>query len=415
MRKNKAEKQKKPKRTKEQRKKLMKKILLIVGAVILGITLVTLITNIVLYKLNMSRVEEYSAVVNPDAVKPVLNDDGEYVFVTDRELKILQLTDIHIGGGWMSYNKDRMAINTVAAMITAEKPDLVVITGDIAYPVPFQSGTFNNKTSAKIFISLMEQLGVPWTVTFGNHDTESYSYFSREKIGKLYADESLEHCLFSIGPDDVDGVGNHIIHVENTKGELVQELVFMDSHSYTDGDIFGIFWKYDNIHQNQVDWYAEKIDAAKKQNPDVKSLVFIHIPLVEFQNAYNEYLENNENDTPDVKYVSGSIYEKDPYIYCGMNEDNLFEKMLELGSTQAIFCGHDHKNSLVLNYKGVDFTYGYSVDYLAYPGIKKIGDYRGCTVITVNPDGSYSQTHENYYQDKYKPLYDKEEVTFENN
>lgn len=415
MRKNNGEKQNKPKRTKEQRKKLLKKILLIFGAVILGVTVLTVITNLILYKLNMNRVEEYSAVVNPDAVKPVLNDNGEYVFVTDRDLKILHLTDIHIGGGWMSFNKDRMAINTVAAMVTAEKPDLVVITGDIAYPVPFQSGTFNNKTSAKIFISLMEQLGVPWTVTFGNHDTESYSYFSREKIGKLYADESLEHCLFSMGPDDVDGVGNHVIHVENTKGEPVQELVLMDSHSYTDGDIFGIFWKYDNIHQNQVDWYAEKIESAKKRNPDVKSLVFIHIPLVEFQNAYNEYLENNENDTPDVKYVSGSIYEKDPYIYCGMNEDNLFEKMLELGSTQAIFCGHDHKNSLVLNYKGVDFTYGYSVDYLAYVGISKIGDYRGCTVVTVNPDGSYSQTHESYYQDKYEPLYDKEEVKFENN
>lgn len=94
----------------------------------------TAIVNTVLYNLNMKRVNEYSAVVNPDAVLPVLEDNGEYAFITDRELKIVTLTDVHIGGGWMSFNKDRMAFNTVASLVTCEKPDLVVITGDLAYP-----------------------------------------------------------------------------------------------------------------------------------------------------------------------------------------------------------------------------------------------------------------------------------------
>lgn len=407
------EKAKKTDKPKRNVKKILKKIFIGLGISVAAITVLTFVVNLILFKINMSRVEEYSAVVNPDAVKPVLDENGEYVFETDRELKILTLTDVHIGGGWMSFNKDRKALNAVAAMVTAEKPDLVVLTGDLAYPVPFQSGTFNNKTSAKLIISLMEQLEVPWTVTFGNHDTEAYSYFNREKIGKLYADDSLEYCLFSEGPVDVDGVGNHVIHVKNTDGKLVQELVFMDSHSYTDGDIFGIFWKYDNIHANQVDWYEEKIKAAQENNPDVKSLVFLHIPLVEFRDAYDEYLENGENDTENVKYVSGDICEKDPYVYCGMGEDDLFEKMLELGSTQAVFCGHDHENSIVLNYKGIDMTYNYSVDYLAYVGMSKRGDHRGCTVVTVNPDGTYTQVHESYYQAKYEPLYPKEEVSFE--
>ena len=96
-----------------------------------------------------------------------------------------------------------------------------------------------------------------------------------------------------------------------------------------------------------------------------------------------------------------------------MHEDNLFEKALELGSTQGFFCGHDHDNSIVMNYKGIDLTYGYSVDYLAYSGISKRGYQRGCTVITVNPDGTYEQSHENYYQEKYQPLYEKETVSME--
>ncbi len=395
-----------------KKKQIFRKILFGIFGAAFCIAVITAVVNTVLFNLNLKRIEEYSAVVNSEAVVPVLDENGEYAFVTDRELKVLTMTDIHIGGGWMSFNKDRMAFNAVAAMVTAEKPDLVVLTGDLAYPVPFQAGTFNNKTSAKLVIALMEKLGVPWTVTFGNHDTESYSYFNREKIGALYSDEALKSCLFSAGPEDVDGVGNHVIHVRNSQGKPVEELVFIDSHSYTDGDIFGIFWKYDNVHQNQVDWYEQKIKAAQALNPDVRSLVFLHIPLVEYRDAYYEYKDNGNKDTENVKYVSGNIWEKDPYVYCGMNEDNLFEKILELGSTNAVFCGHDHLNNMVLNYKGVDLTYNYSIDYLAYGGISEKGDQRGCTVITVNPDGTYEQVHENYYQDKYQPLYPKENVTF---
>lgn len=70
---------------------------------------------------------------------------------SDKGLKVMQLTDVHIGGGWMSIKKDAMAINTVATMIRVEKPDFVVVTGDISYPVPFQAGTFNNKSGAQDF------------------------------------------------------------------------------------------------------------------------------------------------------------------------------------------------------------------------------------------------------------------------
>lgn len=386
-----------------------KKAALIISVVIAVAAGVTAIVNTALYNANLKRISEYPPVVNEEAVKPEKDESGVYTFTTDRELRILDLTDIHIGGGWMSFSKDRMAFNAVAAMVTAENPDLVVITGDLVYPVPFQSGTFNNKLSSKLIIALMEQLEVPWTLVFGNHDTESYSYYSREKVGGFYSDESLEYCLFSAGPEDVDGVGNHNIHVKDTQGKITQELIFIDSHSYTDGDIFGIFWKYDNVHQNQVDWYEKTILEAKENNPDVKSLVFLHIPLVEYRDAYNALMAGDES----VKHISGVVYEKDPYIYCGMHEDNLFEKALELGSTQGFFCGHDHDNNIVMNYKGIDLTYNYSVDYLAYVGVSKRGYQRGCTMITVKPDGSYEQSHENYYQDKYQPLYEKETVSME--
>ena len=56
-----------------------------------------------------------------------------------------------------------------------------------------------------------------------------------------------------------------------------------------------------------------------------------------------------------------------------------------------------------------------SVDYLAYPGIYKLGTQRGCTVIDISPLGEYDCRPENYYQDKYAYVSAgaKEEVTMQ--
>ena len=51
-----------------------------------------------------------------------------------------------------------------------------------------------------------------------------------------------------------------------------------------------------------------------------------------------------------------------------------------------------------------------SVDYLAYPGIYKLGSQRGCTIINFAPDGTFECKQESYYQDKYETLYEKEDV-----
>lgn len=397
-----------------KKKKVFPKVLLGVAIAVAAIVGISAAANFICLKKNLESIGKFEKVDNPDAVIPVMNEKEECVFKTGRELKTVNLTDIHLGGGWLSYKKDRMALNAVASMITAEKPDLVIVTGDIGYPVPFSSGTLNNMYPVKLFTALMEKLGVYYTVTFGNHDSEAYSYYSREKIGYAYEKPELKYSLFSVGPEDVDGVGNQIIRVENLEGRLIQALFLVDSHSYTDGDIFGIFWKYDNIHENQIEWYKRNVLEMQKENPDVKSLMFMHIPLVEFRDAFNEYQANGGKDSSEIKYISGEIHEKEPYVFCGIGEDDMFETVRQLGSTKAIIFGHDHKNNLALNYKGVDLIYNNSIDYLAYIGISKLGDYRGCSVININTDGTYSLKHESYYQDKYVSHFPKEEVTFEN-
>ena len=410
----KKEKVKKPKKTAKQRLKTLGKVLLIILAVIAVIGIIIAVLNAVNNKSVRNFISEsISPVEYTEQLKPELGEDGYYTFTTDRDFKVLQLTDVHIGGGTMSAKKDLMAINAVAAMVTAEKPDLVVVTGDVAYPVPFQSLTFNNKNGAVTFAQLMEKLGVYWCLCYGNHDTEAYSFYSRRQISdKIYCDkEAYPHCLFQKGPDEVDGYGNYVVNVKNSLGQITQSLFMIDSHSYTDGDYFGIQWKYDAIHENQVKWYKDTVAAITEENAGIqpKSLGFFHIPLAEESDAFDEYRKAGEKDTENVKYQYGLIGEGDFVICASKYNNGMFDAFKENG-TQAIFFGHDHLNNLSVVYKGVQMTYGMSVDYLAYPGIYKYGLQRGCTVITVKPDGSIDTVAENYYQDKYQSVNEKESV-----
>lgn len=410
LRKNKGEKIKK---TPKQRFIKFLKVLGVIFAIIAVIAVVTAVVNVVGNKSNSKVIASLSAVEYENQIVPVKDADGYFTYTTDNDLKIVQLTDIHIGGGYMSFKKDKLALNAVAAMLAEEKPDLVMVTGDIAYPVPFQAGTFNNKSGAVLFAELMEKLGVYWSPVFGNHDTELYSYFSRESISDLYESDKYPHCIFVSGNDEVDGYGNYFIKVKNTKGKLTQCLVGLDSHSYVDGDYFGALWKYDTIHENQIEWYESELKRLESENGAEmpKSLAFFHIPVSEFKEAWTEYAQNGYKDTENVKCIYGVVGEKEEGIYPGLYNYGFFDKVKELGSTMGMFCGHDHLNNFSLDYKGVRLTYGYSIDYLAYSGIQGFGAQRGCTVITVKPDGSFESRLENYYQDKYETALEKEAVS----
>ncbi|MCQ2463349.1 MAG: metallophosphoesterase [Clostridia bacterium] len=403
---------------KKARHKKAGKIISIIVSVIVLFVIVTSIITVVGVKSNLKKAEAFPK-INTVTLDAENFADGYWNIHTDHGIKIVQLTDVHFGGGWMSLKKDSMAMNAVASMLKAEKPDFVIVTGDIAYPVPFQAGTFNNKNGAKLFATLMESLGIYWTVGYGNHDTELYSFFTREEITDFYSSGDYPHCLVQPGPADVDGCGNQMFNIINSDDIITRTLFVMDSHSYIDGDFLGIMWKYDSMHENQIAWYKQMIEENQQHNHDViaamskkdmkryagfdavPSSVFQHIPLTEYKDAWNEYVENGKQNTENVKYNYGTVGESGQGIYCGIHEDNFFETMLEIGSTDTVFCGHDHLNNFSLNYKGINLNYGYSVDYLAYPGIYKLGSQRGCTVIKIDEDGNIKHHLENYYQDKY--------------
>jgi len=411
-----------------------KNILLIIISVIIAIAVIITGLNVLSVQNLMKKGSSYEKVEYENQLIPDKDENGNWYFTTDDDFKVMHITDIHIGGGFLSKTFDEKALNAVALMVTKEKPDLVIVTGDIAFPVPYSAGTFNNYSGIKAFGNLMETLGVYWDVTFGNHDSEAYTYFDREDVAALYGSGEFEHCLFQAGPKDVDGYGNHTIEVKNSKGIITQAMILIDSQAYIEDNIIeSIKGTYDNIHVNQVEWYESEIKRLNDENSrtikaiqddvngglfkdygTVKTQVFFHIPLVEMDDAWNEFKENDYKDTEDFEYVEGLIGETGRQVCCAYGEDALFEKMLELGSTQAIHNGHDHVNSTTFKYKGITFSYGYSVDYFAYSNIDKLGSQRGCTIITSKPDTTFSIDKYNLYSERYDlEDFTREEVTMQ--
>lgn len=313
--------------------------------------------------------------------------DGVYeVQMTKDPFKILQLTDIHLGGSLSSIRKDKLALEAVYREIAYTKPDLVIVTGNLTFPLGIMSASLNNNSAVSQFAALMRNLNIPWAFTFGNHDTEQIASMDKRSLCALYESLSFKTSgtlLYPYVQPDITGRNNQVIELFNSDGTLNHALFLIDSNAYTG---LGIN-EYDYIHEDQVKWYADEVERLHQKNGKmVPSMAFFHIPLQEYREAYQLY----ESGSRLVTYYFGSNDEEMiDTVCCSDYPGTFFDTAALLGSTKAMFCGHDHYNNMSLEYEGSRLTYGMSIDYLAMPGIAKSEKQRGATLITIDKDASY--------------------------
>lgn len=298
------------------------------------------------------------------------NPDGSY----NPDFKILCFTDIHIDGlntriqdtyDWIRYN------------IEKQKPDFVAFLGDSAL-------CYFNRTRTKEIADIMDAYGIYWTTVLGNHEGESRLELSREKTMELYSES--EKCLVSVSVDGVNGFGNQIINIMSSDTQISQSLYFMDSG----GDKINSETKY--IQKSQVDWYERTLTSTLENYGDIKSMIFMHMPLHKYEDAW-QAVENGETEP-----LWG---ERNERICCSESDEQdsfLFQKAKELGSTWAFVCGHDHVNDFAVMYEGIELIYNQASGYSCYDMYSKLKDsdptvteavrIQGCTVYTVHADGT---------------------------
>lgn len=316
-------------------------------------------------------------ILKKNNVTTIIKDEG-------RPFKILQLTDIHLGAGWVSSKKDKLALQAVKKLIDASNPDFIVITGDMFYPIWPLTGSANNLRGAKMLGNVLKEAGKPWCFVFGNHDTEMTSRANKDGIADYYM--QYENCLFEKGEESLTGCGNYCIRLETSDGKPCQLLMMIDSNQYTKKSFFSGF---DVIHEDQIEWYKKTVKEQSGDGELLPSLAFYHIPPKEFKEGWEKCFRGDK----DVIYHHGFVLEKDNYFgYPKETEGKFFSEMVEFGSCKGMFMGHDHLNTLSITYQGIRLTYGMSIDYLAYVPTAHWKTQRGGTIIEINDDGSFEVT-----------------------
>lgn len=251
-------------------------------------------------------------------------------FNKDGKFKIVQLTDVHYIHG---NPKSDVAIERINEVLDAEKPDLVLFTGDVIYGKPAEEGM-------RTVLNLAAERGIPFGMMFGNHDDEQG--LTRKELFDIVR---TIPCNLTDSVEGVSGASNYILPIKSSDGKKNQCIIYcLDSHSYS--HIEGIDG-YDYIKLDQIMWYREnsKKFTAENGGSPVPSLAFFHIPLPEY----------NQAAADEKTFLVGSRQEKAcaPYLNTGM-----FASMKEMGDIQGVFVGHDHDDDYAVYRKGILLAYG---------------------------------------------------------
>ena len=250
------------------------------------------------------------------------NDEGKF--------KIVQFTDIH----WV-YGSDnsKPARERIIEVLDAEKPDLVVLTGDVVTAKPAEKGL-------KEALAPIVERKIPFALTFGNHDEEND--LSRKEM--LAVVQSLEGNLTTT-TDGITGVTNYVLPIKASSDDRAAAVLYVfDSNAYsTIKGLKGYGW----IEHDQIGWYKKTSAAYTAANggTPIPSLAFFHIPIPE----YHEAVQNESN------FMVGTRKER----ACSAEVNSgLGTAMLAAGDVMATFVGHDHVNDYAVNWRGILLCYG---------------------------------------------------------
>lgn len=301
-----------------------------------------------------------------DAAAAVSKEQNQLRFSKEGQFKILQVADMHFGDGKSTPCLDVLPnqmrgcsdLNTSAfihRMIQAEKPHLIVFTGDNIF------GKHAKDAVASLNAAFAPALSsnIPWAAVLGNHDQEST--LSREGVMKYIV--GMKHSLSQLNPPGVniiDGFGNYNLEVSGVGGsslhnKSVLNLYFLDSGDYsTVPSISGYGW----IKPSQQTWFqrtSKKLRRAYMSNPEgqksaAPGLAYFHIPLPECA----RFDSSNFTGVKQEGISSASV------------NSGFFTTMVEAGDVKAAFTGHDHLNDFCGELLGIHLCYAGGFGYHAY-------------------------------------------------
>lgn len=253
-------------------------------------------------------------------------------FNEQSKFKIAQFTDIHLQ--YDSYRSDSVLV-MMRAVIEKEKPDLVMLTGDVV-------GSDNRKRAWLKVAQVMIDAKTPWAAMFGNHDAE----FELNKQETMEAIVGLPYNLTVNGPADVAGEGNYVLPIQSSTSNEIAALCYVLDVSATNPPPANSSGVYEWIDDSQVQWYIRQSNEFAQQNggEHLPALAFFHIPFPEYNQVIGKsttvgYQVERENVQPQPR-------------------SNLFAAMQARKDIMGTFVGHHHNNNYIGNLDGISLAFG---------------------------------------------------------
>lgn len=257
----------------------------------------------------------FSSFVVHGQEKPILKFNAQSRF------KIVQFSDVHLQ--YDSYRSDSVLV-MMRTVIEREKPDLVVLTGDVV-------GSDNRKKAWLKIAKLMLDVRTPWAAMFGNHDAE----FEISKEETMDAIVGLPYGVTINGPKEVAGEGNYVLPIQSATSQKTAALCYILDVSATNRPPENHSGVYEWIDDSQVQWYNQQSTTFTKQNggTPLPALAFFHIPFPEFNDVIGK------STTVGVQ----SERENAP----AQVRSNLFAAMQARKDIMGVFAGHHHNNNYI--------------------------------------------------------------------
>ncbi|MCE6989858.1 metallophosphoesterase family protein [Dyadobacter sp. CY323] len=307
--------------------------------------------------------------------KPVLKFNARARF------KIVQFTDIHIQ--YDAYRSDSTLV-MMRAVIQREKPDLVVLTGDVV-------GSDNRKKAWLKVAQVMIDAKVPWAAVLGNHDAE----YELDKEQTMNTIVGLPYNLTIAGPKELAGKGNYVLPIQASKSEKTAAVLYGLDSEEREPNV------KDWMDESQVQWYKEQSAALTKQNngTPLPALAFFHIPFPEFADVVGK------------STTYGINYEK-LHSKSSINS-NLFKAFQEKKDVMGVFVGHEHNNNYIGNINDICLAFGQAGGRQIYGDLGS-----GARVIELHEgqrkfDSWILKLYDNSRElDLWKPTHSKERMFF---
>jgi len=269
------------------------------------------------------------------------------------------------------------------------KPDIVVFGGD--------NIVCSDLRAYDQLLNPLVKRGIPFTFVFGNHDDEC-SDLNPEQMLAVY--QKYPGCLAYDADPALHGCATHNLEVKSSDGtKTAFNLWMFDSGAYANyaNGTSG----YDCVRKDQIDWYKAKSAELQAANGGklVPSLAFQHIIVEEVYKAI--YFRTPNLGQYSTNFNDGTSYSLVPNIFkykgilqespCpSLDNEGEWNAFVARGDVMGCVTGHDHVNSFVANYKGVDIIQCAGASYSAYGDT----DVRGATLFTIDENKPFKYERE---------------------